>query len=67
VISDRVLDLASDLIAQHPLRAYDALQLAGCLALKTTAPEAPVFVCADQRLLHQAETEGLVSLDPTAP
>ena len=65
-MSDPVLDLACGLTELHPLRAYDALQLAGCLILKTAAPETPVFVCADQQLLQAAETEGLMWLDPAA-
>ena len=65
-VSDPVIDLACGLVESHPLRAYDALQLAGCLVLKTAAPEAPVFVCADQQLLEAAETEGLMWLDPAS-
>ena len=64
-VSDVVLDLAGSIIDRYPLRAYDALQLAGCLALRSAAPSTPVFVCADQQLLQAAEAEGLVWLDPT--
>ena len=64
-VSDPVLDLACVLIDRHPLRAYDALQVAGCLTLRSAAPEPPVFVCADQHLLEVAETESLTWLDPT--
>ncbi len=64
-VSDAVLDLACALIDRHPLRAYDALQVAGCLILRSAAPEPPVFVCADQQLLEVAKTEGLTWLDPT--
>ena len=64
-VSDPVLDLACTLIDRHPLRAYDALQVAGCLILRSAAPEPPVFVCADQQLLEVAETESLTWLNPT--
>ena len=64
-VSDIVLDLACTLIDRHPLRAYDALQIAGCLTLRSAAPEPPVFVCADQQLLEVAESESLTWLDPT--
>jgi predicted nucleic acid-binding protein len=63
-VSDRVIDLASDLTARHSLRAYDAVQLAGCLTLKAVSQESPVFVCADGGLLEAAESEYLVTLDP---
>jgi len=65
-VNDLVVDAACGLIARHPLRAYDALQLAGCLVLRSAAGEAPGFVCADRLLLQAAEAEGLVWLDPTA-
>lgn len=64
-VSDSLLDLACGLIDRHPLRAYDALQIAGCLMLRTTAPEPLVFVCADQRLLNVAQLENLTCMDPT--
>lgn len=64
-VSDQVLDLACALIDRHSLRAYDALQVAGCLILRSASPEPPVFVCADQQLLEVAGTESLTWLDPT--
>ncbi len=65
-VSDQVIDLASDLVARHFLRAYDAVQLAGCIALRTVARESPIFVCADQQLLDAARSENLAVLDPTS-
>lgn len=68
LVNDQVLDRALDLIDRHPLRAYDAVQLAGCLVLKSTSPgEVPIFVCADRQLVAAAEAEGLAALDPTVP
>lgn len=64
-INDLVVDSACELIDRYPLRAYDALQLAGCLIFRAAAPDAPVFVCADRRLLNAAENEGLAGLNPT--
>ncbi len=65
-VSNTVLDTATGLVDRYPLRAYDAVQLAGCLALKTTSGgQEPVFVCADHQLLQAAESEGLQSLDPS--
>ena len=65
LIDDWTLDLASELISRHPLRGYDAVQLAGCLSLARIMLEPPTFVCADRRLLTAAEEEGLPILDPT--
>lgn len=67
-VNDIVLDLASEMIDRYALRAYDAVQLAGCWALKSvSAPETPTFVCADQQLLEAARSELLLTLDPCAP
>ena len=66
--TEAVLDTASGLIDRYPLRAYDAIQLAGCLALKAVSgKEEPVFVCSDHPLLEAAESERLRSLDPSTP
>lgn len=53
------------LIDHYPLRAYDAIQLAGCLELRSGVGEpAPTFVCADHDLLRAAVQEGLEVLNP---
>ena len=64
-VDDRTLDLASELISRHPLRGYDATQLAACLDLARAERELPTFVCADRRLLTAAIAEGLPVLDPS--
>ena len=66
-VDDRTLDLASDLTSRHPMRGYDAVQLASCLALAATERESPTFVCADRALLTAAEAEGLSVLNPEQP
>ena len=66
-VDDRTLDLASELTSRHPLRGYDAVQLASCMALEATELESPTFVCADRRLLIAAEAEGLSVLNPNQP
>src|SRR6202795_272321 len=65
VINDFVLDIASALVDRHALRAYDAAQLAGYLALRSSAgTDVPVFVCSDHALLEAALLEGIPILDP---
>jgi len=67
-VTDSVLDVACLLVDRHGLRAYDAVQLSGYLALKTTSgAEVPVFVCADQAVLIAARSERLSVLDPCSP
>ena len=62
-----VIEEAARLIDRHPLRAYDALQLAGCLVVSESMPEPVTFVCADTRLCEAAANEGLTTLNPVAP
>ena len=64
-VSDVVIDLASLLVGRHALRAFDALQLAGCLVLRSGAEPDFVFVCSDRSLLDAASEEGLQCFDPT--
>jgi uncharacterized protein len=65
IVTDFVLDTAAALIDRHALRAFDAIQLAGYLALKTSSgTDVPVFVCADKDLLLAAKQEGASAIDP---
>jgi predicted nucleic acid-binding protein len=67
-LSEAVLGGALEMIDRYALRAYDAIQLAGCLALKTAVDmEFPTFVSSDQQLLEAARSELLAILDPCAP
>ena len=62
-----VMEEAARLIDRHPLRAYDALQLAGCLVVCRGMTESVTFVCADARLCEAAANEGMTTLNPVAP
>jgi predicted nucleic acid-binding protein len=63
-----IVNEAQRLANLHPLRAYDAVQLASALRInrQTIADGAPAltFVCADTRLLAIAAAEGLATQDP---
>ncbi len=64
-VTDFLIDLASALVDRHRLRAFDAIQLAGYLALKSSVgAETPIFVCAEHGLLSTAKLEGVPVLDP---
>ena len=62
--SSAVIEDAARLIDLYPLRAYDALQLAGCLAAHRGAPSPLTFVSADFDLCGAAGFEGLSVLNP---
>lgn len=64
-LTDLVIQEAVALLDRNALRAYDALQLAGCILLRAGAGEQPTFVCADRQLAKAAEDEGMAVLDPT--
>jgi len=63
-----ISDLARDLVDRHPLRAYDAVQLASAAEanriLRTMSLSPLVFVSADKRLVATAGAEGLLTDDP---
>jgi hypothetical protein len=63
-INDSVIDTALEMIDRYALRAYDAVQLAGCLALCAITAEAFTFVCSDQRLVEAARSEQMKVLNP---
>lgn len=56
--SDDVRRRAGRLVATHPLRAADALQLAAALVWCEEQPAGEVFVCLDDRLREAARREG---------
>ena len=62
-----VVEDAARLIDRHPLKAYDALQLAGRLMARRGTPAPVTFVCADTRLCDAARVEGLTVLNPISP
>jgi uncharacterized protein len=69
---DRQLaEAAGGLVRVHPLRAYDAVQLAAALRVRTffaqVSGTGPVFVSADDRLLRIAAAEGLAVDNPCHP
>jgi predicted nucleic acid-binding protein len=63
-VTDSVVEEAVALLDRHPLRAYDAVLLAGCISLRARSSERPAFVCSDRMLLRAAENEGLTVFDP---
>lgn len=65
-VNETVIDIALEMIDRYTLRAYDAVQLAGCLVLCAIAAESFTFVGSDHRLLEAARSEQLKVLDPAA-
>lgn len=53
-----VLDAAAALVATHPLRAYDAVQLACAMAARRADPDVRTFLCFDTALNDAAAREG---------
>ena len=66
--SMEIIDLASELLAIYPLRAYDAVHLATALTaqqfLVTRAYPALTFLAADNRLNSAASSAGLTIDNP---
>ena len=57
-----VRDRALRLVATHPLRAADAMQLGAALIAVADRPSGHAFVCSDGRLRGAAEREGFLVL-----
>lgn len=67
-VNRSIYERAGDLCLMHPLRAYDAIQLACALTARDDALRAqiapPIFVSADADLLSAAAAEGLAADNP---
>lgn len=67
-VGTMVIDTARQMANRHPLRAYDAVQLATAWSLDrdlVNDGEAPLtFICADDRLLAVAQAESLHTDNP---
>jgi uncharacterized protein len=63
-----VISRAASLCRTHPLRAYDAVQLASALISReddlAAGFPAAIFVCADTNLLNVAQAEGFMVENP---
>jgi predicted nucleic acid-binding protein len=64
--TDRVRSLAERLLAVHPLRAADALQLASALVWSEGVTDQRSIVCLDDRLRDAATKEGF-TVQPLHP
>jgi uncharacterized protein len=67
-LSDVISTQAKDLLEAHPLRAFDAIQLATALFVEQNLVAAGqaslLFICSDQRLLAAASAVGLGVEEP---
>ena len=61
----QVRSIALRLLRIHSLRAADAMQLAGAIAVAGEDRQSIPFVCYDDRLLRAADREGFPVLGPT--
>jgi predicted nucleic acid-binding protein len=63
-----LIESAGQLVGKHPLRAYDAVQLASALRILPAFAQAKtialMFVSADDRLIAAAQAEGLSTEHP---
>jgi len=65
-VNDTLIDAALQVIDRYALRAYDAMQLAGCLMLNAIERRSWTFVCSDHHLLDAARQENIAVFDPNA-
>lgn len=71
MLTPQIVARSKMLLAKHPLRTLDALQLASALQIQTALSQLSVgqfvFVVCDLRLLTAAQSEGLTVLNPEMP
>jgi predicted nucleic acid-binding protein len=67
-LDQALIELAGEMVLRHPLRTYDAVQLAAAWRVQSGLIQAGgpalTFVSADARLLAAAQTEGLLTDTP---
>ena len=65
-VDNRIISLSIEILSDHPLRAYDSIQLASSIAAKDclSIDEDFFFVCDDERLCNSAYNVGLKVLNP---
>jgi hypothetical protein len=61
-VTEEILELAARAVARHPLRAFDAVQLASALAARAADPSLTAFACFDEELADAARAEGFTLL-----
>ncbi len=66
-LTDDVLETAVRSLGRHPLRAYDAIQLASALLARAADPALVEFACFDDSLREAARAEGFSLVPPDAP
>ncbi|MCB1019140.1 MAG: type II toxin-antitoxin system VapC family toxin [Acidobacteria bacterium] len=59
-----VVDEALGLLDRYPLKAYDAMQLAGCIVLAAGEEREVTLVSSDRQLLSAARGEGVAVINP---
>lgn len=57
-VTDEIVESAARALARHPLRAYDAVQLATALGARAADPDLDSFACFDEGLAAAARIEG---------
>jgi len=62
-VSPDLLDAAARQLARHPLRAFDAVQLASAVAVRDMHPQLDRFVCFDRGLAAAAAAEGFATVE----
>lgn len=65
-VTAEILDRAAALCARHPLRGFDAVQLASALAVRDIDPDVATMAVFDHTLRAAAAAEGL-AVSPAGP
>ena len=58
-VNDNLIEIIDKIVAEHPLRGFDAIHLASALIAYERLSEDFLFACFDRKLIHAAHMEGL--------
>ena len=61
-VTGEILDESARSVSRHPLRAFDAVQLASALAARAADSDLATFACFDETLSEAARAEGFTVL-----
>lgn len=66
-VNDALNRYIDQVVKRHPLRGFDAIQLASAMVIHERFPEDLIFACFDDRLVHAAGSEGIEIFPPNHP
>ena len=65
-VDAETIALAAELVIRHPLKGYDAVQIASAQFIQRRLASSLTLIAGDKQMLRAAQAEGLTTADPEA-